>query len=141
VQIGEGVNTREAVLNASNPSVEVELGEKAFFQTSWDFVKLGIEHIFTGYDHLAFLAGLLIMTTTLRSLLKSHHCFHRRSQHHLSSRDIRTRRHTGPFDREFDRTQHHVHCHREFDGKDTRSSVEDHVLIRSGPRVRFFKRT
>src|SRR5262245_35063096 len=40
VEIGEGVNTREAVLNALNPSVEAELGEKAFFETSWDFVKL-----------------------------------------------------------------------------------------------------
>lgn|SRR5262245_1224841 len=70
IQIGEGDDTREAVLNTSNPSVETALGEKAFLQTVWDFVKLGIEHIFTGYDHLAFLAGLLIMTTTLRSLLK-----------------------------------------------------------------------
>jgi HupE / UreJ protein len=70
VQIGEGDSAREAVLNASNPSVEAELGEKAFLQTSWDFVKLGVEHIFTGYDHLAFLAGLLIMTTTLRALVK-----------------------------------------------------------------------
>jgi len=70
VQIGEGETTREAVLNASNPSVEAELGEKAFLQASWDFVKLGVEHIFTGYDHLAFLAGLLIMTKTLRALVK-----------------------------------------------------------------------
>ena len=70
IQIGEGEDTREAVLNAANPSVETVLGEKAVLQTVWDFVKLGIEHIFTGYDHLAFLAGLLIMTTSLRSLLK-----------------------------------------------------------------------
>jgi HupE / UreJ protein len=70
IQIGDGDDTREAVLNASNPSVETQLGEKALLQTVWDFVKLGIEHIFTGYDHLAFLAGLLITTTTLRSLVK-----------------------------------------------------------------------
>jgi HupE / UreJ protein len=70
IQIGEGNNTREAILNAAHPSVETILGEKAFLETTWDFVKLGVEHIFTGYDHLAFLAGLLIMTTTLRALLK-----------------------------------------------------------------------
>jgi hypothetical protein len=70
IQIGDGDDTREAVLNSSNPSVETQLGEKALLQTVWDFVKLGIEHIFTGYDHLAFLAGLLITTTTLRSLVK-----------------------------------------------------------------------
>src|SRR5262245_3558809 len=70
VQVGEGKDTREAVLNAANPSVETTLGEKALLQTAWDFMKLGVKHIFTGYDHLAFLAGLLIITTTVRSLLK-----------------------------------------------------------------------
>ncbi len=70
IQIGEGDDTREAVLNATNPSVEVDLRERSFAAIVWDFVKLGVEHIFTGYDHLAFLAGLLIMTTTLRSLIK-----------------------------------------------------------------------
>jgi hypothetical protein len=70
IQIGEGDDTREAVLNATNPSVEAALGNKTFLATVWDFVKLGIEHIFGGYDHLAFLAGLLIMTTTLRGLVK-----------------------------------------------------------------------
>jgi hypothetical protein len=39
-------------------------------QTLWRFVRLGIEHIFTGYDHLAFLLGLLVATTSLRSLVK-----------------------------------------------------------------------
>lgn len=70
VQIGEGDDTREAVLNATNPIARLSIGEKTLMATVYDFVKLGIEHIFTGYDHLAFLAGLLIMTATLRSLLK-----------------------------------------------------------------------
>ena len=56
IQIGEGDDTREAVLNATNPSVEVALGNKSFIATVWDFVKVGIEHIFTGYDHLVSLA-------------------------------------------------------------------------------------
>jgi hydrogenase/urease accessory protein HupE len=33
-------------------------------------VRLGVEHIFTGYDHLAFLVCLLIATTTFPSLVK-----------------------------------------------------------------------
>lgn len=70
VQIGEGDDTREAVLSATNPFVDVNLADRTFIAVVWDFVKLGVEHIFTGYDHLAFLAGLLIMTTTLRSLIK-----------------------------------------------------------------------
>jgi hydrogenase/urease accessory protein HupE len=39
-------------------------------QTMWTFVRLGVEHIFTGYDHLAFLLGLLVATATLGSLIK-----------------------------------------------------------------------
>ena len=39
-------------------------------QTMWAFVRLGVEHIFTGYDHLAFLLGLLVATATLGSLVK-----------------------------------------------------------------------
>jgi hypothetical protein len=70
VQIGEGDEARQAVIDAANPSVQIDLREKTFFATVWSFVKLGIEHIFTGYDHLAFLAGLLVLTTTPGSLFK-----------------------------------------------------------------------
>jgi hypothetical protein len=70
VQIGEGDDVRQAVLDAKSPVVEMDLNGRTFFETASDFVKLGIEHIFTGYDHLAFLMGLLIVTTTIRSLLK-----------------------------------------------------------------------
>jgi len=70
VQIGEGDDTREAVLDATNPVVQTSLEDKSLLSTVNDFVRLGIDHIFTGYDHLAFLAGLLIMTTTLRAVLK-----------------------------------------------------------------------
>jgi hypothetical protein len=61
---------RQAVLNAANPSVEIDLSEKTILAMVWGFAKLGVEHIFTGYDHLAFLVGLLITTRTLTSLLK-----------------------------------------------------------------------
>jgi hydrogenase/urease accessory protein HupE len=35
-----------------------------------EFIKLGIKHIATGYDHLLFLLGLLIIGTTLKAALK-----------------------------------------------------------------------
>jgi len=70
VQIGEADDTHEAVLDAKNPVVDISLEDKSFLATVGDFARLGIEHIFTGYDHLAFLAGLLMMTATLRSVLK-----------------------------------------------------------------------
>ena len=31
----------------------------SFLETAWSFVACGIEHIFTGYDHIVFLFGLL----------------------------------------------------------------------------------
>jgi hydrogenase/urease accessory protein HupE len=40
------------------------------WQTFVRFLWLGIQHIATGYDHLAFLLGLLIATASMRSLVK-----------------------------------------------------------------------
>lgn len=40
-----------------------------------EFLLLGIRHILTGYDHLLFLFGLLIVTRTLRSALLLITCF------------------------------------------------------------------
>jgi hydrogenase/urease accessory protein HupE len=39
------------------------------WSTAFSFVRLGVEHIFTGYDHILFLFGLLLIGTTLRSLV------------------------------------------------------------------------
>jgi hydrogenase/urease accessory protein HupE len=36
---------------------------------AWSMLKLGFEHILTGYDHLVFLVGLIIVGGTVRSLL------------------------------------------------------------------------
>jgi len=35
----------------------------------WGFLELGIEHIWTGYDHLLFLAGLLVVCSRLRKVV------------------------------------------------------------------------
>jgi hypothetical protein len=40
------------------------------WQTVWRFGRLGVEHIFTGYDHLAFLMGLLVAAGTVGTLVK-----------------------------------------------------------------------
>jgi HupE / UreJ protein len=61
---------QEAILNAATPTVEFKAGQTPYLSTVWSFVRLGILHIFTGYDHLAFLVGLLIVTTNLTSLVK-----------------------------------------------------------------------
>jgi len=43
------------------------VAESATRRTFFDFVKLGVEHIGTGYDHLLFLFGLLIVTRTFKA--------------------------------------------------------------------------
>lgn len=39
------------------------------------FVKLGVEHIWTGYDHLLFLFGLLVVCTRFKSIVAIISCF------------------------------------------------------------------
>ncbi len=76
LQIGEGEAARTAVLDSDYPSIDIDYATGIpFWVTILDFVELGIEHIFTGYDHLAFLLALLLATTTLMSLAKVVTCF------------------------------------------------------------------
>ena len=76
LQIGEGDAARTAVLDRDYPSIDIDyVTGIPFWVTIRDFVLLGFEHIFTGYDHLAFLLALLLATTTLVSLAKIVTCF------------------------------------------------------------------
>ncbi len=43
--------------------------------TAWGFVLLGIEHIWTGYDHLLFLFALLVVCRSFRSIVAIVSCF------------------------------------------------------------------
>ncbi|HYE76273.1 MAG TPA: HupE/UreJ family protein, partial [Blastocatellia bacterium] len=64
----------ERLLNEQNSTAEISAGELASshtaFHTFRQFLKLGIEHILTGFDHLAFLIALLIASLSLRSVIK-----------------------------------------------------------------------
>ena len=44
-----------------------------------EYVLLGVQHISTGYDHLAFLLGLLLLNQRFKSLLFSYNRFHSRT--------------------------------------------------------------
>jgi hydrogenase/urease accessory protein HupE len=69
----------ERLLSAKTPSVAVQLSTftntvpdsdpkaGAVPPSAIDFVKLGVKHIWEGYDHLLFLCGLLIVCRTFRS--------------------------------------------------------------------------
>jgi len=60
----------EAILDSRTREATFSGVQETKLQTFWRFLRLGIEHIFTGYDHLAFLLGLLVATATLGSLVK-----------------------------------------------------------------------
>jgi hypothetical protein len=60
----------EAILNARTQQAAFSGVKATNLETLWRFGRLGVEHIFTGYDHLAFLLGLLVATATLGSLVK-----------------------------------------------------------------------
>ncbi|MCA0757229.1 HupE/UreJ family protein [Paenibacillus sp. N4] len=47
---------------------EWNLGEMSFMTQAKQFLSLGLEHIFTGYDHILFVISLLIGATTIRHI-------------------------------------------------------------------------
>jgi hydrogenase/urease accessory protein HupE len=72
---------RTEVLTAAADSVEAgDAGaalDRAAGRSSsfWGFLKLGVEHILTGYDHLLFLFGLLVACRRFSTALKIITCF------------------------------------------------------------------
>ncbi|MBV8857471.1 MAG: HupE/UreJ family protein [Acidobacteria bacterium] len=72
---------RTEVLTAASSSVEANAegspsasaaGPSSSF---WSFLKLGVEHILTGYDHLLFLCGLLVACRRFSTAAKIITCF------------------------------------------------------------------
>jgi hypothetical protein len=61
---------QEDVLGATHPVAFFTSAGTSRLQTAGRFIWLGIQHIALGYDHLAFLLGLLVATSSLRSLVK-----------------------------------------------------------------------
>jgi hypothetical protein len=57
-------STRELVIRSAEREVRIQ-GRPSLLAEVGDYLALGIEHIFTGYDHIAFLFGLLIIAGAL----------------------------------------------------------------------------
>lgn len=57
---------QEAVL--SYESRELEIGEVNFIKNITQFFALGLEHIFTGYDHILFVISLLFGAKTIKNI-------------------------------------------------------------------------
>src|SRR5687767_13529524 len=67
----DGRPAAEKVLDAGSGSMSVDLlaASPSTARNAWSFLALGIEHILSGYDHLVFLAGLILAAVTVRELL------------------------------------------------------------------------
>lgn len=64
-----GADVQQAVLDASVTSAIFDRGGGVSLATAWRFLRLGVEHIATGYDHLAFLVVLLVAAVSLRGVV------------------------------------------------------------------------
>jgi hydrogenase/urease accessory protein HupE len=58
---------QESVL--SYETRELAIGEVTFMQSATQFLLLGLEHIFTGYDHILFVISLLFGAKTFKNIL------------------------------------------------------------------------
>jgi hydrogenase/urease accessory protein HupE len=66
-----GRTVAERVLDATSSAVLIDLvaAPPSMPQQAWSFFSLGIHHILSGYDHLVFLAGVILGASSLRALV------------------------------------------------------------------------
>jgi hydrogenase/urease accessory protein HupE len=70
VLIGEGGNAPQALLDASNNSVTLSAPAPSLLATLQRYLVTGIEHIFLGYDHIAFLVAVVLWARRLMPVIK-----------------------------------------------------------------------
>ena len=70
VRVDDRVVT-ERLLDAESDPVAIDLASASpsDLRAAWQYLELGVRHILSGYDHLVFLAGLLLAAVTLRELV------------------------------------------------------------------------
>jgi len=66
---------RTEVLTAAAGTLSADAGTAGRTSPFWGFLKLGVEHILTGYDHLLFLLGLLVACRRFSTAAKIITCF------------------------------------------------------------------
>lgn len=71
VELEAGKRSHQAVLTHDDPRVVLAVGgERSLLRQAGQFVWLGVEHIFLGYDHILFLLALIVVGGRLRDLIK-----------------------------------------------------------------------
>ncbi len=70
VLIGGGDNAPQALLDAANVAVTLSAPAPPLFSTLGRYLATGIEHIFLGYDHTAFLVAVVLWARRLAPVIK-----------------------------------------------------------------------
>jgi hydrogenase/urease accessory protein HupE len=70
VLIGEGTNAPQALLDAGHTTVTLSAPAPSLLSTMQRYLVTGIEHIFLGYDHIAFLVGVVLWARRLVPVIK-----------------------------------------------------------------------
>ena len=70
VLIGEGDNAPQALLDARNTTVTLSAPTPSRLSTMQRYLVTGIEHIFLGYDHIAFLVAVVLWARRLVPVIK-----------------------------------------------------------------------
>jgi hydrogenase/urease accessory protein HupE len=70
VLIGEGANAPQALLDASNTTVTISASAPSLLSTMQRYLVTGVQHIFLGYDHIAFLVGVVLWARRLVPVIK-----------------------------------------------------------------------
>jgi hydrogenase/urease accessory protein HupE len=70
VLIGEGDNAPQALLDAANTIVTLSAPAPPLLATLKRYLVTGIEHIFLGYDHIAFLVAVVLWARRLVPVIK-----------------------------------------------------------------------
>jgi hydrogenase/urease accessory protein HupE len=70
VLIGAGENAPQALLDDAHTSVTISTAAPPLWSTMQRYVAAGIEHIFLGYDHVAFLIAIVLWAQRLWPVIK-----------------------------------------------------------------------
>jgi hydrogenase/urease accessory protein HupE len=70
VLIGSGQDAAQALLDAGQTEVRLTAPAPALRDVMWRYLDAGVEHIFLGYDHVAFLVAIVLWARRLWPVIK-----------------------------------------------------------------------
>ncbi|RTE90064.1 HupE/UreJ family protein [Bradyrhizobium sp. LVM 105] len=70
VLVAQGKSETQALLDSENVTVTLSKELPSLASTMWRYLLTGIEHIFLGYDHVAFLAAIVLWARRLMPVVK-----------------------------------------------------------------------